>query len=374
MSQSLYDLFAVTAPGCEAACLAELNALGLPGLAQPGGVAFRGELADIYRANLWLRTAARVLVRFAELRATSFPELYQKCVRLPWGRFVRPRTAVAVRVSCRRSRLMHTGRITQTLGAAVDRALGREKPPAEPQPQAVQLVLVRFEEDRALISLDSSGELLHRRGYRQEQGAAPLRETLAAALLHEVGWQPHLPLWDPMCGSGTLLIEAALVACRGAPGLQRGFAFENWPRFRAGRWQVLLGQAQAAAMPSPSPTLYGSERDAALLAAARRNAERAGVADVLALHAGDFRDLPVPPGPGVVLCNPPYGLRIGESRALRALFADFGDFLRTRAPGWRGGFLLPDSDLARASGLALRPGAVFAHGGLAARLHLFSLS
>ncbi|SDL29566.1 putative N6-adenine-specific DNA methylase [Geoalkalibacter ferrihydriticus] len=373
MAQPLFDLFAVTAPGCETSCVAELDALGLPAVAEHGGVAFRGELADIYRANLWLRSASRILVRFAEIRACSFPELFQKSVRLPWGRFLRSQTPLEIRAVCRRSRLMHTGRIAETLTAAISRALGGNREPAGAQGPA-QRVLVRFEDDRALISIDSSGELLHRRGYRLEQGAAPLRETLAAALLGEVGWQPHLPLWDPMCGSGTLLIEAAHLACRRAPGLQRTFAFEHWPRFRAGRWQVLRQQAMAAMTHPSALLLHGSELDPDLLAVAGRNAERAGVAEYLALRAGDFRHLSVPTGPGILLCNPPYGQRIGESHNLAAFFAEFGRFLRTRAVGWRGGFLLPDSGLARATGLNLRAGPVFAHGGLSVPLYLFSIS
>ncbi|WP_305042204.1 THUMP domain-containing class I SAM-dependent RNA methyltransferase [Geoalkalibacter sp.] len=373
MAQSPFDLFAVTAPGCEDACLAELQALNLPAQREAGGLSFSGELADVYRANLWLRSAGRVLVRFAEIRATGFPELYQKCLRLPWGRFIRPSTALEVRVHCRRSRLMHTGRIAETLTAAVDRALGREAPLDAELPK--QLVLVRFEDDRAQISIDSSGELLHRRGYRLEQGAAPLRETLAAALLHAVGWQPGVSLWDPMCGSGTLLIEAALLARNRAPGLHRAFAFEGWPHFRAGRWQVLREQSLAAEHSASGQTLYGSELDPRLAEIAARNAARAGIAALLDLRAGDFRQLPPPTVavPGILLCNPPYGERLGERRALMDFFREFGGFLRRHASGWRGGFLASDPRLAQATGLRPQAGPTFAHGGLSVTLYLFEV-
>ncbi|WP_305046758.1 THUMP domain-containing class I SAM-dependent RNA methyltransferase [Geoalkalibacter sp.] len=373
MAQSPFDLYAVTAPGCEAACLAELQALNLPAQLEAGGLRFVGELADVYRANLWLRSASRVLVRFAEIRATSFPELYQKCLRLPWGRFIRPQTALDVRVHCRRSRLMHTGRIAETLTAAVDRALGRETSLNTELPR--QLVLVRFEDDRAQLSIDSSGELLHRRGYRLEQGAAPLRETLAAALLHAVDWRPGLPLWDPMCGSGTLLIEAALLARNLAPGRHRSFAFEGWPHFRAGRWRLLLDQAAAGEHPVNGTNFFGSELDPRLVQVAGRNAERAGVAALLDVRAGDFRRLSPPSdaGPGIVLCNPPYGERLGEQRPLLDFFREFGVFLRRNAPGWRGGFLASDPRLAQATGLRPRPGPTFAHGGLTVTLYLFEL-
>lgn len=370
MAQPTFDLFAMTAPGCEKACLAELQALGIAGQIMPGGVSFRGDAGVLYQANLWLRSSGRVLVRFAHLRATSFPELFQKCLRLPWGRFMRPLTQLDVRVTSRRSRLMHTDRIAETVRAAADRALGRKEVlPHEP----AQRLLVRLEDDQAVISFDSSGALLHRRGYRLEQGAAPLRETLAATLLHELGWQPSIPLWDPMCGSGTLLIEAALLGLGRAPGLNRSFAFENWPHFRAGRWEVLCREARDAEHRDVSLSLQGSEIDPALLAVAQRNAERAGVSAQVTLNSGDFLHRPVPQPAGILVCNPPYGLRLGNRAELVRFYAEFGAFLRQHARGWRGGFLLPDGQLAEATGLNLRKGAVFAHGGLSVPLYLFEL-
>ncbi len=372
MVPSILEMFAVAAPGCEAACAKELAALGLSGAVQSGGVAFQGELADLYRANLWLRSASRVLVRFAELRCTSFPEFYRKCVRLPWGRFIRPETPVQVKATSRRSRLGHTGRIAETVSAAIDRALGRGD---RPQGSAPQLILARFEDDRATLSIDASGELLHRRGYRQEQGVAPLRETLAAAMLHELQWSGAQPLWDPMCGSGTLLIEAALIAARKAPGFERAFAFERWPHFRAGRLRVLRDKArEGEAAPPEKAVLYGSDLACEVLARAERNAGRAGVAGFIRWHCGDFRHAPLPCVPGVVLCNPPYGQRLGAGTDLPQLFAALGDALRGRCRGWSGGFICPDPELARATGLPLREGPVFFHGGLAARLYLFALS
>jgi putative N6-adenine-specific DNA methylase len=368
MAQKTLELFAIAAPGCEAACLAELEALGIQGVAELGGVSFAGDLGVLYQANLWLRSASRILVRFGQLQAKSFPELYQKCVRLPWGRYIRPQTALVVRVTSRKSRLMHSGRIAETVQAAIDRALGRTQV-AEHSP--AQRILIRFEQDQVLISIDSSGDLLHRRGYRLEQGVAPLRESLAAALLHELDWRPSESLWDPMCGSATLLIEAALMGMRRAPGLQRAFAFENWPHFRAGRWEVLCRQAQENEDSGTSLSLYGSELEPPLLAVARRNAERAGVSSRIRLSCGDFRHLPVPAEGGVLVCNPPYGLRIGEHRTLKTFYAEFGDFLRHRAHGWRGAMLLPDPRLVAATGLELRKGPVFSHGGLSVPLYFF---
>lgn len=371
MAQPTFDLFAMTAPGCEKACLAELQALGIAGQIMGGGVSFRGDAGVLYQANLWLRSSGRILVRFAHLRATSFPDLFQKSLRLPWGRFIRPQMPLDVRVTSRRSRLMHTDRIAETVRAAVDRALGRQE--VLPH-EGAQRLLVRLEDDQVVISFDSSGALLHRRGYRLEQGAAPLRETLAAALLHELDWQPAIPLWDPMCGSGTLLIEAALLGLGRAPGLNRSFAFENWPHFRTGRWELLCQAARAAERRDIPLSLHGSEIDSELLVAAQRNAERAGVSSHVNLIPGNFLHMPVPERSGILVCNPPYGLRLGTRHDLLKFYAQFGAFLRQHARGWRGGFLLPDSRLAEATGLNLRQGAVFAHGGLSVPLYLFQLT
>ncbi len=184
--RSVEQFYVVVAPGLEQVCADELAALGIAVPATgSGGIGFTGRLADLYRANLQLRTASRVLVRFGRLRCRSFPDLYQQAARLPWGRFVRAGTSPQWRVTCRNSRLMHTGRLAETLAAAVDHAMGRAT-----QPPGVngQLMLARLVDDVMELSVDSSGELLHRRGYRTSVAAAPLRETLAAGVLQLLGW------------------------------------------------------------------------------------------------------------------------------------------------------------------------------------------
>jgi putative N6-adenine-specific DNA methylase len=327
-------------------------------------VEFAGELRDLYRANLWLRTASRVVVRFGGFRSRDFPELYRKALQLPWGRFVRPATRVKLRVSSHRSRLLHTGRIATTVSEAIERALGRAAPPAD-GPE--QLILVRFEDDACLISIDSSGELLHRRGYREETGHAPLRETLAAALLLMLGWDGSAPLLDPMCGSGTLPIEAALLAGNRPPGGQREFSFMAWPRYRPGLWQALLTEAARDERQSGS-LIRGADHDPATLAAARRNAERAGVQDRIDFSVGELAQTPAADGSGLLLCNPPYGLRLGREEDLRPLFRSLGEVCRRSLPGWRIAFLAPAEALARATGLPLRPVAALNNGGIAVTL------
>lgn len=366
MSDPAEKLFAVVAPGLEDVCATELRALGMAEVrVVSGGVDFQGERRDLYRANLWLRTASRVLVRVGAARCTSFPELFQKCVRLPWGKFLRPGAPFQVRASSQRSRLIHTDRIAATVTEGVNRALGSSLPAANDGRQ--QRLQVRLQDDLAVFSMDSSGELLHRRGYRQETAHAPLRETLAAAILLLLNWHGQEPLLDPMCGSGTLLIEGGLLATRQPPGAQRAFAFMEWPRYRPGLWQALLNEA-AGERRLLAITLQGSDQSDIAVAAARRNAERAG----LAMIDWQLRELgaqPPLPGSGLLVCNPPYGERLGAGDDLRPLYRQLGQVCRSSLPGWRVAILGPDDRLIAATGLPMRKIAALDNGGIAVGLH-----
>ncbi len=363
----ILKLFAITAPGLEGVCAREMLELGLPEVAvEDGGVRFSGGLRELYRANLWLRSASRILVRFGDFRCRSFPELFQGSQRLPWGTVLRLGTRVQVRATSHQSRLIHTGRIGETLGAAIEAALGpREVPAGSP----TQLVLVRICDDHCQLSIDTSGELLHRRGYREETGHAPLRETLAASLLDLAGWGAGEALVDPTCGSGTIVIEAALRAARIAPGTGRSFAFMDWPGYRPGLWQALLGDAAKLRREVPV-SIQGSDRAPQIIAAAVRNAERAGVAGLVRLEPGDLADLRLPAGPGLVLCNPPYGERLGQAAELPELFASLGAAVRRGGSGWRCAFLAPGPELAKATGLTPRSVARLSNGGLEIELFL----
>jgi putative N6-adenine-specific DNA methylase len=360
------QLFAATAPGLEGVCAAELIALGMAGVkAVAGGVEFCGALRELYLANLWLRTASRVVVRFGELRCRDFPSLYRKALQLPWGRFVKPGTRLQVRATCRRSRLQHTERIADTLQKAMTRALGGTSP-EEKEP--TQRLIVSLEDDQCRLSLDSSGELLHRRGYRQDVGAAPLRETLAAGILMLLGWQGERPLFDPMCGSGTFLIEGALLALQRPPGAGRKFAFMDWPRYRPGLWQALLIEA-AKQEKQCCPLLAGADRDAEVLNAARRNALRAGVADYLLLQPLELSQQVSPPSsPGLALSNPPYGARLGRGE-VDAIYRDLGRVYQQVLRGWERAFLCPDPRLAQITGLPLTQVAGLQNGGIRVGLY-----
>lgn len=378
------DAFAVTAPGLEPLCAGELSALGVRPRVQVGGVAWRGELESVARANLWLRTASRVIVRVAEFKATAFFELELAARQIPWDRFVAPGTTVRFRVTCKKSKLYHSDAVGQRLGAAVSRGVSgvrveapkatvgpdvdADEPSSEDASRDVQLFIARVVHDVCTISADSSGELLHRRGYRQQLARAPLRETIAAAMLLGIGWDGTTPLVDPMCGSGTIAIEAARMARRIAPGRGRRFAFQKWPAFSGDVWRSLLDHARAGELPNTRAVIRASDRDDGAIDAARANASRAGVDSdigfaVTSISAADFGDQI-----GFLVSNPPYGVRVGEHDRLRNLYAQIGNVARERLGGWTVGLLVADQRLQSQTRLGLVERFRTRNGGIPVRL------
>jgi putative N6-adenine-specific DNA methylase len=376
-----FELFASTALGLESIAAGEMKLLGGGMRAagggsgrakqEVGGVSFRGDLEVLYRANLWLRTASRVLVRLGRFHASTFYELERRAKKVEWSGFLPSEGAVTVRATCRKSRLYHSDAVAERVLAAiarvapagvsvehrshnVDREMEEE---SSDQPTSSQLFVVRIVNDEVEISADSSGELLHRRGYRSEVAKAPLRETLAAAMVLASGWRKNEPLLDPLCGSGTIPIEASLIARNIAPGVARDFQFMLWPTFDARRWNDIVGEARAA-VTSASVDVRGADRDAGAIDAAKRNAERAGVVDAIDLSVASLSESlaglgDADRGPGWILTNPPYGVRVGEDRDLRNLYAVLGTAVQRHA-AWRAGLLTADQQLAGQLGLHLR--------------------
>lgn len=381
-SPELLPLFAVTAPGLEPLAAAELAALGIRGVAEAGGVAWSGTLSDLHSANLHLRTASRVLVRVGEFRARAFYELEKRARRLPWERFVAQGREVELRVTCRKSKLYHQGAVAQRVLEAIEHRAGTVRMAAgvaedeedERAGAGAQLFVVRFVHDRCTISVDTSGPLLHLRGYRQAVAKAPLRETLASALLVASGWDGSAPLVDPMCGSGTIAIEAALMARRIAPGLAsatyepRGYAFEQWPGADAAAWRATVERAREEILPAAPGAILGSDRDAGAIEAARSNAERAGVADDVALEVRPLSAIDPPSGRGWLVTNPPYGVRVGEADALRNLYAALGRVARDRLPHWTVALLSANPDLERHVGLRFAETLRTRNGGIPVRV------
>jgi putative N6-adenine-specific DNA methylase len=365
-SGEVLSMFAVASPGVEPVLVREVAALaGVREVrAVAGGVEFSGDVDVLYRANLWLRTATRVLVRIGSFEAREFAKMRRRAGTLPWERFVDASRPVTVAAAQSGSRLYHTGGIAENLTAAIT---DRLRAPLASDGDA-QKVLVRGVSDVFTVSVDSSGELLHRRGWRQEIAHAPLRETLAAALILLSGWDSSTAFVDPMCGAGTLPLEACAIAMRLAPGLSRSFAFATWPTFDAERFAALHAEAEAARLPAPAAPIVGSDRSPAAITAAQHNAERAGLAAHVQLAQSELDELQPPPGPGTVIMNPPYGRRLGDPRALRSLYGAIGRALRARFAGWRAALLVSDARLVEAVGARVLAEHPLSNGGLRVRL------
>ena len=327
-------------------------------------------------ANVGLRIASRVLVRMMSFEARSFIELERWGRRIPWAGVVRPGAKVRFRVTCRKSRLYHSDAVAQRLADALVRAMpgvsveeGSAGEEDAPERDDAALFVVRFLHDRCTVSADASGPLLHRRGYRQATAKAPLRETLAAALLAASEWDCMAPLVDPMCGSGTIPIEGALLARGIPPGARRRFAIEEWPGVPDELGRAVRAELGARAPTSSPLAIMGSDRDAGAIESARGNAERAGVAaDVeFAVHALSSMRLP-DAAPGWVVSNPPYGVRVGEAGSVRDLWAQLGNVLRRQAPGWRVTLLSPDPALERQLQIPMQVVARTTNGGIPVRI------
>ena len=376
-----FDLFAVAAPGLEPLVARELGLLGVAELrVEPGGVAWRGGLPELARANLWLRTASRVLARVGRFHARALGELERRAAHLPWERFLAPGRAVQIRVTSRKSRLYHQRAIAERVGRALEAVTGI--PPEAGTggddteiPEDRQLIVVRLLRDDCLVSADTSGTLLHRRGYRLATAKAPLRETLAAALLLAMGWDGRRPLVDPFSGSGTIAIEAALLARRIAPGLRRSFAFEQWPGSDAAVIEHARAEARRQVLEAAPAPIHASDHDPGAIRAARANAERAGVADDIAFACRSVAELAPLPGPGLLVTHPPYGIRVGDRRRLTRPYAALGRTLRRTLAGWDSAVLAPVATpaavldaLSSASGLVFREVMRTRHGGIAVRL------
>jgi putative N6-adenine-specific DNA methylase len=323
----------------------------------------------MYAVNVWSRTATRVLERVGRFHAPDFARLERGAGEVAWGSWLTPDRAVRFRVSSTRSRLYHTGAIEERLHRVV-REHGIQI--GEDDDEANQLVVVRVARDQAMISVDTSGQPLYKRGWRRAATKASLRETLAAAMLLEAGWDPTTPLLDPFCGSGTVAIEAALIAAGRAPGENRDFAFKAWPSFEPGTWSSVRAEMNRDADSSrdaPFP-IVASDRDDGAIEIARANAERAGMARALDIRRATVSELAAPATtdtPGWVITNPPYGRRVSASHDLRDLFARFGDVARAQLPGWHVGMLVADERIAAHAHLALTERFRTDNGGISVR-------
>ena len=359
-------LFAACQPGLEPFLADEVRALGLTPNAQRGGIACSGEVRDVLRLGLWLGTASHVLMRVAEFRCRALGELQRKAAELPWSDWLRPRVALEVRATTRGSRIYHTGAAEERIENAIAKALGSTPPKAHPDDDITARVHVRFRDDLCTVSLDATSTPLHRRGYRLDGRKAPLREDLAHALLLASGWTPADALLDPFCGSGTILVEAAGLARGLAPGRLRPPPLEHLALFDPDLWNEVRREARGA---GHAPAICGSDRDDGAITAARENAARAGTADAIDLRMAAVSTQPwlrgesTPPR-GVLVTNPPFGLRVAKGDGLLPLYQTLGHKAAKLGAGWRVAMLVHDVRLARRTGLPLRAAFTTKHGGL----------
>jgi len=330
-----YSFLATAAFGLEGIVSNELKRLGFSAKAEQGCARFSGELADGFRANLCLRTADRVLLLLDEKPVFTFEELFQFASSIPWEQYLDRFSRIHVSGKCVRSQLMSV-RDCQSIvkKAIVERLKKRLRTDTLPETGPRVPIEIALYRDQARLTIDMSGDALNRRGYRTWNGEAPLRETLAAALLDVSPWRTRMPLYDPCCGTGTILIEAAIKATARPAGIDRSFVCEDFPFMKAVP-MAAIRQAEREKVPEDCPfSISGSDIDPEALELCRRHIHQAGFDGQISVCRQDLRTLQVPGEPGVFLCNPPYGERLGDKREAEALYREMGLLLK-RHPGWK---------------------------------------
>lgn len=338
----------------------------------PGGVTIRGTWEDVWRANLCLRGASKVLARIGEFRAFHLAQLDKRARKFPWGEILGQGVltgglSLKVEVTTnKKSKIYHAGAAVERFERAIAEEFGAKI--AEGLDDADLVIKARFDDNNIQLSVDTSGEGLHKRGHKQAMGKAPMRETMAALCLRACGYDGTEPVLDPMCGSGTFVIEAAEIARHMMAGRARRFAFEHLASYDAEQVQKIKDDWQ---MRESALQFYGSDRNVNVVRMANENAERAGVADICTFLPVPVSESTRPEGaPGLVIVNPPYGARIGKKKDLFALYSAFGEVMKDRFSGWRVGMITSDDQLAQATALPwLPPQAPIAHGGLKVRLY-----
>lgn len=359
-----FEIFLATAPGLENLLYDEVRSKGFKkAKAIKGGVTIKGGWPEVWRANLWVRGASRILARIDSFKVLHLAQLDMRAREVPWGNILNPELPFRVEVVCSKSRIYHSGAATERIEKAIRKTL---KAPYSSEAEIT--VMARIDHDICTLSIDTSGALLHKRGYKASVNKAPMRENMAALFLQQCGYNGSEPVFDPMCGSGTFVIEAAEIAERLNPGRTRHFAFEKLVTFDPQAWEKMRSvQRQAGA----GIHFYGSDRDVGAVKMSTENATRAGVGEIAVFKQQAISDIRPPTStPGLIILNPPYGGRIGDKKTLMPLYQTLGDVLRSRFSGWRVGIITTDVSLAQVTGLPFVPvSAPVQHGGL--RVTLF---
>jgi len=374
MSDQRY--FAPCPRGLEAALADELQALGAEQTTiTDGGVGFTGDARLMYRANLECRLASRILLAVGQCTYRSEEDIYRGALALPWPRFFDCKRTIRVALAATRSPLKSLDFATLRVKDAVCdafRATVGERPSVDTRIPDVR-IHVFLDAQQASFYLDTSGEPLFKRGWRTSEVDAPLRENLAAGILRIAGWQPGMPLLDPMCGGGTFLLEAVSLALGIPPGAQRGFGFERLTNYDAALWREIRECADRKRQRMGNLPIFGSDRDPRAVGATRKAFERAGLVDVAELVRADILDLKPPAPTGLMIFNPPYGVRIGEQAELAALYPKLGDVLKQRFAGWRCCIFTADTRLPKLIGLKPSRRTPLYNGAIECRLYAFEI-
>jgi len=366
-----HQFAATTTPGFEHQLqseLSEIEGVEVKDLIS-GGVEFCGPLDLIYSTNLYLRTANRILMRIESFTACSYPELYNKCRRIGWELYCGFSGAVSISVSSRNSRLHHTDNIGKTVFDALSEHMKKLGVHVINDPDAAIVFHVRFFQDECTISIDSSGDLLYKRGYRLKTAFAPLRETIASAVLMLAEWSKYPVIIDPMCGSGVFILEAVSMALHKTPGVNRSFAFMNWPAFNSQKWEKIRRKAISEELEYTGKKFFASDIEEEAIISARENASRLKVADSVEISKQDCLTLKPLGSPGLLISNLPYGKRVGAFESgLHEFFAKLGKHLCKQFSGWSFAFIVEDPGFAEISGLRVNKELRFKNGGIAVRL------
>ncbi len=372
IADDIFEIFLTCPPGLEPWLLADVIDHGFKKAKRiHGGVTIQGGWVDVWRANLVLRGPSKVFARIGEFRAMHPAQLDKRARKFPWERFLSPANSYKVEVTTgKQNRIYHAGAAIERLERAIAEELGGQI--AGSSEDADVIIKARIVNNNVILSIDTSGEGLHKRGHKQGVGKAPMRETMAALLLRGCGYDGTIPVLDPMCGSGTFIIEAAEMASRIWPGRSRAFAFEKLPSFAAGRFQMIKSTMQVK---ETDLRFYGSDRNVNVIQMANDNAARSGVNQLCTFHPIPLSQIERPGGPpGLVMVNPPYGARVGKKKDLYALYGAFGDIMRERFTGWRIGMVTSDTNLAQTTKLDWdEVSDPIAHGGLKVRLFVKGL-
>lgn len=366
-----HSFFAICPPGLEPLLKTEIQASGIstkPLTIEKGGITFTAKLADVMQLNLSSGCASRILMRIARFHCDSFSKLEKELQKIEWPLYLQNATAIDFQISAYKSRLYHSGAIEERFRKAVSSQIDLQPQDLPIPPDLfVQTIFVRVSRDKFLVSLDTSGTLLSKRGIKTRVTPAPIRENLAFALLNWAKLSPDDILMDPMCGSGTFALEGALIKSGIAPGLFRRFAFENWPAFRAKAFQHMKKKAWEKFIPPQKPEIFASDLNSDSIETAKFNCHGHEFSNLIRFETADFFSLkPSKTGKsrkGVIALNPPYGKRLDTASTQEQFFYDIGRKLKTDFKGWRAGIVIPDTSLAGVLDLNLKMRPVF-HGGL----------